>query len=120
MLSDQELHQIAMNIVGKQLESNSYEFLGVNSKLGVDPQFVCTKDRKLYFVVVRAFCYPNDPLSPDTGLIKKVTEHSEKFEAVTYFAGVGVYHPDDSKLQVSKQSGYHLDFKGLYLASELL
>lgn len=120
MLIDQELHQIAMNLVGKQLESASYEFLGVNSKLGVDPQFVCTKDGLLNFIIVRAFCYPHDPLSPDKKLLQKVVDHAEKFEAVTYFAGVGVYHPEDLKLQVSRQSGYHLDFKGLYLASELL
>lgn len=32
-LSEQELHNLAMNIVGKDLEAQGYEFLGVNSKL---------------------------------------------------------------------------------------
>ena len=39
-LSELELHQLAMNIVGKDLEKDSFEFLSVNSKLKKDPQFV--------------------------------------------------------------------------------
>ena len=42
-LSDLEKHQLAMNIVGKELEVENYEFLSVNSQLKKDPQFVCTK-----------------------------------------------------------------------------
>ena len=53
-LNDQELHNLAMNIVGKELEAQGYEFLGVNSELKKDPQFVALKDRKLHFVIVRA------------------------------------------------------------------
>ena len=32
-LTKQELHNLAMNIVGKDLEAQGFEFLGVNSKL---------------------------------------------------------------------------------------
>jgi hypothetical protein len=32
-LSDLEKHQLAMNIVGKELEVENYEFLSVNSQL---------------------------------------------------------------------------------------
>ena len=39
-LTDQELHNLAMNIVGKDLEEQGYEFLGVNSDFKKDPQFV--------------------------------------------------------------------------------
>jgi len=120
ILSTKEIHQIAMNLVGSQLEGAGYEFLGVNSKLGVDPQFVCTFKKELHFIVVRGFLYPSDPLSPDRALLNKVVDHAEKFEAKAYWAGVGVYHPEDRKLEVSKTTGYELDFKGLYLAEELL
>ena len=65
ILSTKEIHQIAMNLVGSQLEGAGYEFLGVNSKPGVDPQFVCTFKKELHFIVVRGFLYPSDPLSPD-------------------------------------------------------
>ena len=32
-LSDQELHQIAMNHVGKDLEKKGFEFIAINSQL---------------------------------------------------------------------------------------
>ena len=54
LLTEQELHNLAMNIVGKDLESKGFEFLAVNSKLKKDPQFVALKDKILHFVVVRA------------------------------------------------------------------
>jgi len=118
-LSTNEIHQIAMNLVGSQLEGGGYEFLGVNSKSGVDPQFVCIFNKQLHFIIVRGFLYPADPLSPDRALLKKVADHAEKFDAKAYWAGVGVYHPEDRKLPVSKSTGYELDFKGLYLAEEV-
>jgi len=31
-LTEQELHNLAMNIVGKQLEAEGFEFMGINSK----------------------------------------------------------------------------------------
>jgi hypothetical protein len=119
-LSTNEIHQIAMNLVGSQLKAAGYEFLGVNSKPGVDPQFVCTLNRELHFIVVRGFLYPADPLSPDRVLLEKVADHAAKFDAKAYWAGVGVYHPKDRKLPISKSTGYELDFKGLYLAEEVL
>ena len=59
-LTEQELHNLAMNIVGKDLESQGFEFLGVNSKLKKDPQFVALKNKDLHFVIVRAVSHPND------------------------------------------------------------
>ena len=47
-LSNLEKHQLAMNIVGKELEDKNYEFLSVNSQLKKDPQFVCVRDQKLH------------------------------------------------------------------------
>ena len=52
-LNDSELHSLAMNIVGKELEKNSFEFLSINSSLNKNPQFVCTKNKQLYFVIVK-------------------------------------------------------------------
>lgn len=49
-LSAQELHNLAMNIVGKDLEEQGYEFLGVNSKLKKDPQFVALKNLSLIHI----------------------------------------------------------------------
>ena len=45
-LSSQELHNLAMNHVGKDLESRGFEFIAVNSKLKKNPQFVCIDKNK--------------------------------------------------------------------------
>ncbi len=47
MLNEQELHNRAMEVVGKQLEEDGYEFMTVNSELNKDPQFVCLREKKL-------------------------------------------------------------------------
>ena len=45
-LTGQELHNLAMNIVGEALQKElQWEFLLVNSELKRDPQFVCV-DKK--------------------------------------------------------------------------
>ena len=51
-LTKQELHNLAMNIVGEDMKSQGFEFLGVNSKIGKDPQFVGLKNKDLHFVIV--------------------------------------------------------------------
>ena len=58
-LTGQELHNLAMNIVGSALRDElQWEFLLVNSELKRDPQFVCVdKNNQKYFVIVRAVPY---------------------------------------------------------------
>jgi len=53
-LSKQELHNLGMNHVGKDLESRGFEFVAINSKLKKHPQFVCIdKNNQYFFVIVR-------------------------------------------------------------------
>lgn len=112
-LTKQELHNLAMNIVGKQLQADGFEFLGVNSKLKKDPQFVALKDKVLHFVIVRAITYPQDAHSYDPDLMKTIKEHADKFEAKTYYAGVGLGHGDDYGQPVLRDETYTLVYKGL-------
>ncbi len=112
-LTEQELHNLAMNIVGKQLETEGYEFMGVNSKPKKNPQFVCLKEKQLHFIVVRNVDYPNDPKDYDTELVHKVRAHAEKFEARTYYAGVGLSNASDQKLPVFLNEAYIVDYDGL-------
>lgn|SRR5690625_5191692 len=112
-LSRQEKHNLAMNIVGKELEEAGYEFLGVNSKLQLDPQFVVTKEKQMSFIVVRAVSYPQDPEEFDKVLLEKVKKHAEKFEARTFYAGVGLGHGDDYGKPILRDEAYTVLFKGL-------
>lgn len=112
-LTEQELHNLAMNIVGKELEESGYEFLGVNSKLRKDPQFVALKDKTLHFVIVRAVSYPQDAHSYDPVFMQTIKEHALKFEARTYYAGVGLGHGSDYAKPVIKDQSYTMVYKGL-------
>lgn len=112
-LTEQELHNLAMNIVGRQLEAEGFEFMGVNSKPKRNPQFACLKDKVLHFIVVRHVPYPNDPTAYDNSLMKKMKDHADKHEARTYFAGVGLSNAQDRNAPVLLNEEYIVDFKGL-------
>lgn len=112
-LSKQELHNLAMNIVGKDLEENGYEFLAVNSKFKKDPQFVALKGEKLHFVIVRAISYPDNPNDYDEALLTKMKNHADKFNAKTFFAGVGLANQSDYEKPVTKIDDYIVNYNGL-------
>tara|TARA_A100000171_G_C2140131_1_gene154520 strand:+ start:9102 stop:9464 length:363 start_codon:yes stop_codon:yes gene_type:complete len=112
-LTEQELHNLAMNIVGKELESNGFEFLGVNSKLKRDPQFVALKNKKLHFVIVRAVHYPKDANVFDPVFMQTIKDHADKFEAKTFYAGVGLGHGTDYAKPVLKDEDYTMVYNGL-------
>lgn len=112
-LTPKELHNLAMNVVGKQLEAEGFEFLAVNSQLKKDPQFVCTKDKKLHFIVVKAVTYPENPKNFDQALMQTVKKHADTFEANTYFAGVGFAHAESYDLPLTKNTPYAVNYEGL-------
>lgn len=112
-LTEQELHNLAMNIVGKRLEEDGYEFMGVNSKPKKNPQFVCLKDKILHFIIVRHVKYPIDPKKYDEALLGKMKEHADKFEAKTYYAGVGLSNATDQNIPVYLNEDYVVDYDGL-------
>ena len=112
-LDEQELHNLAMNIVGKDLEAQGYEFLGVNSKLKKDPQFVALKDKILHFVIVRAVTYPKNANTYDPVFMQTIKSHADKFEAKTFYAGVGLGHAADYGRPVEKGTDYSVVYNGL-------
>ncbi len=112
-LSEQELHNLAMNIVGKELEAQGFEFMGVNSKLKKNPQFVCLKEKTLHFIVVRNIKYPLNPKEYNLELMLKVKKQAAKFEAKTYYAGVGLSNAEDQSLPVVLNQPYIVDYEGL-------
>lgn len=115
VLTEQELHNLAMNIVGKQLEEEGFEFLAVNSELRKNPQFVCIRDKKMRFIVVKAIGYPGDPKDMDffRSDLNKMKEHALKFEARTFYAAVGLVNASDYNLPVYLDEEYIVDYDGL-------
>ncbi|MCK0161860.1 Na(+)-translocating NADH-quinone reductase subunit F [Allomuricauda sp. F6463D] len=112
-LTEQELHNLAMNIVGRELEANGFEFMAINSKLKKNPQYVCLKDKVLHFIVVRNIEFPLNPKNYDDGLMETVKQHAEKFEARTYFAGVGLSNASDRTEPLYLDEEYIVDYQGL-------
>lgn len=102
-----------MNIVGRELEADGFEFMAINSKLKKNPQYVCLKEKVLHFIVVRNIEFPNDPRDYDEELMQKVKDHAEKFEARTYFAGVGLSNAVDRDLPVHLDEEYIVEYQGL-------
>ena len=112
-LSPQELHNLAMNIVGEDMKLKGFEFLGVNSKIGKDPQFVGLKNKDLHFVIVRATSYPQDAHAYDPIFMQTIKQHATTFEAKAYYAGVGLGHGADYAKPVVKDEDYTQVYQGL-------
>lgn len=112
-LSEQELHNLVMNYVGKELEAQGYEFMAVNSKLKKHPQFVCLKDKQLHFILVEAICYPRNPHIINNERAEKMRDHAQKFEGLTYYAAVGLHNTEDPSLPIYLNQPYTITYPGL-------
>jgi|TARA_B110000285_G_C15142075_1_gene631529 hypothetical protein len=112
-LNKQDIHQLAMGEVGQYLEMEGYEFLAINSQIKRSPQFVCIKDKILYFVMVQGCLYPSAPKDFDLIQMNKVKSHAQKNKAKVFYAGVGFAHADDYQKPLTKNDPYVVNFDGL-------
>ncbi len=112
-LSKQEKHNLAMTIVGKELEKEGYEFLGVNSTLKKNPQFVVLKDKKTDFIVVRPVSSVEEMTHYDEVMMVAVKEHAKKYKATVYYAPVWLGHGDDIQNPILKNQPYSFIYDGL-------
>ena len=114
VLSQQEIHQMGMNVVGKHLVENGFEFLAVKSELGHSPQFVCLKNEKeLFFVLVRTVTFPENPEKYDKNWMLKMKKHAIEKKARLLFAGVGISDSDDMITKPKKVQESYINYKGL-------
>ena len=113
-LSKQELHNLAMNHVGKDLEKRGFEFIAVNSKLKRHPQFVCIyKKSQYYFVVVRAVILPENPNNYDVVWMETFKKHAREKEAKVLYAGVGLGNPKGEDLPIFLNEDYLIEYNGI-------
>ena len=112
-LGEEELHRLAMNIIGKDLEKDNYEFLSINSSLEKNPQFVCTKNKQLYFIIVKVILYPENPKTFEIKNLNKILDHCTKFDAKLLCAKVGLANSDDYELPLFKNSSYIVNYDGI-------
>ncbi|HCY83259.1 MAG TPA: Na(+)-translocating NADH-quinone reductase subunit F [Xanthomarina gelatinilytica] len=113
-LSAQELHYLAMNHVGKELEAHGFEFIAVNSKLKKHPQFVCMdKTKQYYFVIVRAVILPENPNNYDVVWMESFKKHAMEKDAKVLYAGVGLGNPQGEDLPIYLNEEYLIEYNGI-------
>ena len=114
VLSKQELHNLAMNHVGKDLEKRGFEFIAINSKLKKHPQFVCIdKNSQYYFVIVRAVILPDNPNNYDVIWMETFKKHASGKDAKVLYAGVGLGNPNGNELPIYLNEDYLIEYNGI-------
>lgn len=113
-LSKQELHYLAMNHVGKDLEERGFEFIAINSKLKSHPQFVCIdKNNQYYFVIVRVVMLPDNPNNYDLIWMESFKKHAREKNAKVLYAGVGLGNPNGEGLPIYYKEEYLMEYSGI-------
>ncbi|GAA3578208.1 Na(+)-translocating NADH-quinone reductase subunit F [Snuella lapsa] len=113
-LTEQELHNLAMNHVGKDLEQRGFEFIAVNSRLRKHPQFVCIdKNNQYYFVIVRAVILPDNPNNYDVVWMESFKKHAREKNAKVLYAGVGLGNASDESLPIYLDEDYLMEYNGI-------
>ena len=113
-LTDQELHNLAMNHVGKELEKRGFEFIAINSKLKKHPQFVCIdKTSQYFFVLVKAVLLPDNPNNYDVIWMETFKNHAREKDAKVLYAGVGLGNPNGEHLPVYLNEEYLIEYNGI-------
>lgn len=113
-LTKQELHNLGMNHVGKDLESRGFEFVAINSKLKNHPQFVCIdKNNQYFFVIVRVVKLPENPNNYDVVWMETFKKHAFEKEAKVLYAGVAVGNPNGEDLPIYLNEEYLIEYNGI-------
>ena len=113
-LNKQEIHQIGMNLVGKHLQENDFEFLAVKSDLGHSPQFICLKNEKeLFFVLVRTVVFPNNPNIYDKIWMNKMKMHAVDKNARLLYAGIRLTDSKEMMSELEKGKESFVSYSGL-------
>lgn len=113
-LSKQELHNLAMNHVGKDLENRGFEFIAVNSQLKKHPQFVCMdKNKQYFFVIVKAVLLPDNPNNYDVVWMETFKNHAREKNAKVLYAGVGLGNPNGEGLPIYLNEDYLMEYNGI-------
>ncbi|TPV35697.1 Na(+)-translocating NADH-quinone reductase subunit F [Paucihalobacter ruber] len=115
-LSKQELHNLAMNHVGRDLERRGFEFIAINSRLKKHPQFVCIdKKSQYYFVIVRAVILPDNPNNYDVVWMETFKKHANSKDAKVLYAGVGLGNPHGDNLPIYFNEEYLIEYNGIQI-----
>ena len=112
-LTEQELHNLGMNIIGERLQELGYEFVAINSELKKHPQFVLyKKGTPTIFVLVKVSSNIQQPASYDVVWMETFKQHAIKQNAKVWFAAIGLANAESVELPVFKDQPYYEAFNG--------
>ncbi|MCK0132366.1 Na(+)-translocating NADH-quinone reductase subunit F [Flavobacteriaceae bacterium F08102] len=110
-LTEQELHNLGMNIVGEKLQEMGYEFVAINSKLKRHPQFVLyKKGEPTIFVLVKVTSNLEQTHLYDEGWMETFKQHAIEQKAKVWFAGVGIANAESIEMPVFRDQPYYVSF----------
>lgn len=116
MMTAEELHQLGIKVVYKEMIDKGFEIVGVRNEFTSNPQIVAKKEGKFVLVVVKTAAYP------DMGILyprvaAEVNDIAAQKGAICYFASVGVANANgETKEEMAKPTvnGKHLiKYEGL-------
>ncbi|MFK5879239.1 MAG: Na(+)-translocating NADH-quinone reductase subunit F [Flavobacteriaceae bacterium] len=111
VLTEQELHNLGMNIIGKKLQKLGYEFVAINSKLKKHPQFVLyKKGEPTIFVLVKVSNNIQQPETHSTIWLETFKEHAIKEHAKVWVANIGLANSESVELPVFEDQPYYVAF----------
>jgi hypothetical protein len=112
VLTEQELHNLGMNIAGKKLQEMGYEFVAVNSELKKHPQFVLfKKGEPTIFVLVKTTNNIQNPEEYDVLWMETFKAHAKKQNAKVWFAGIGIANAESTENPVFKDQPHYVAFE---------
>ncbi len=116
LLTEADKLNMAMEaIMNHELSPNGYKIIAANNHPGQIPNFVCEKDGKKIFIVVKVAIAPEMP-SMTVEQKKHLLEHARKFGAECFFAPVGLGATDPKRFEMSlalKNDSYYIRYEGL-------
>jgi len=111
-LTEQELHNLGMNIVGEKLQQMGYEFVAINSKLKKHPQYVLyKKGEPTIFVLVKVTSNLQNAQNYDVVWMETFKQHAIQQNAKVWFAGVGIANAESIEMPVFKDQPYYVAFE---------
>lgn len=116
LMTEADMLNFAMNIVKQyELDVNGFTIVAATDQPGQIPNFVCEKDDKEWFILVKCAIAPDMPSMSIEEKIHMI-EHAKKFGAEAYFAPVGIGSCDavgfDASLAL-KNDAYYAKYNGL-------
>ncbi|SHJ06375.1 hypothetical protein [Algibacter luteus] len=120
-LTEQELHNLAMNHVGKDLEDQGFQFITINNKLEKHPQFICVdKNNQCYYVIVRAVKLPFNPYKYNVVWMESFKYHAYRKNAKVLYAGIGLGNAEDENLPLYIDQDYLFEYTGIQTLQTIL